>query len=376
MVSAYLPYRLVNYYLARKNLLRPAPPINLTFSITNKCQSHCQTCHIWKIYQDNPEAKKEELSLGEIEQTFGTMDPVFFFNISGGCPFLRDDLPEIIKLASVYLKPRVIHIPSNGLEPDRIMSMLSTILKDLSHRSEGTYLQIKPSMDGLGACHDRIRGTKGNFDKLLLLMENLKTLQKSYPKLQVGLGTIISTLNIDRLGEIIKFIDQLEIDSYIAEIAEIREEMLNASAALTPRPEDYRQAVGLLCRHFGKRPSKSVGLTKFTRALRLIYYPLSLRILSEARQVIPCYAAFSNVHLSAYGEVWSCATLGSKKSLGNLREQSYNFRKIWQSKKANDVRDFIISWNCSCPLANQAYANMLLHPATLIKALKLYLSLP
>ena len=34
-----------------------------------------------------------------------------YFNISGGEPFLRDDFPEIIKLACRYLTPGIIHIP-------------------------------------------------------------------------------------------------------------------------------------------------------------------------------------------------------------------------------------------------------------------------
>lgn len=374
MIPVYLPIRSANYFLSRRGLANPAFPINLTFSITNKCQARCQTCHIWKIYAKNPAAEKDELTLREIERIFKTMGPVFFFNVSGGCPFLREDLPEIVDLACNYLKPKVIHIPTNGVEPERIVRMMKIMLTNLANKAKEVCLQIKPSMDGIGPWHDQIRGTDGNFDNLITLMEKLKGLKKSYSNLHIGLGTVISNLNIQCLTQIVELIDRLAPDSYIAEVAEIREEMLNQGSKVTPKPDQYSTAVECLCRQIKKNALKLHGLAKITAAFRLVYYPLSLRIIREKRQVIPCYAALSNVHLSAYGELWPCATLGDRKSLGNVRNHGYNFQKIWHSRQANDVRNYVLAGNCFCPLANQAYANIILHPPSLLKAIHFCLS--
>ncbi len=47
-ISEILP-RLSGYALAYRKIIDPPAPINLTVSITNMCNSRCQSCDIWKI---------------------------------------------------------------------------------------------------------------------------------------------------------------------------------------------------------------------------------------------------------------------------------------------------------------------------------------
>ena len=42
--------KVAQYKLSRAGVIRPPMPDNLTFSITNMCQSRCKTCNIWKLY--------------------------------------------------------------------------------------------------------------------------------------------------------------------------------------------------------------------------------------------------------------------------------------------------------------------------------------
>ncbi|MHC4183771.1 MAG: radical SAM/SPASM domain-containing protein, partial [Planctomycetota bacterium] len=87
--------RTINYKLTRLSLIKPTNPITLTFSVTAACQSLCKTCQIGKLYRQNPQRAKEDLTIEEIERIFKTMGHIYFFNISGGEPFLRKDLPQI-----------------------------------------------------------------------------------------------------------------------------------------------------------------------------------------------------------------------------------------------------------------------------------------
>ncbi len=102
-------------------------------------------------------------------------------------------------------------------------------------------------------------------------------------------------------------------------------------------------------------------------SLRLVYYDLAVRTLREQRQVIPCYAGTSNAHLDPYGNVWPCCTMAGDASFGNVRDADYDFLKIWHSEQANEVRASIRRGECFCPLANQAYSNILLSPPWLLK---------
>ncbi|MCP4691823.1 MAG: radical SAM protein, partial [Desulfobacterales bacterium] len=55
--------KMIRHRLARMGLARPGMPLNLTFSVTNVCQSRCKTCQIWRLYKDHPEKRHEEMTL-------------------------------------------------------------------------------------------------------------------------------------------------------------------------------------------------------------------------------------------------------------------------------------------------------------------------
>ena len=365
--SSLLP-RILNYKLSRVGLAKPASPINLTFSVTNMCQSRCKTCSIWKVYQDEPDRFTQELSLEEVERSFATVGEIYFFNISGGEPFLRRDLPQIVAAACKYLKPAVIHTPTNALTPRVIEERTAEILEIIRSSGRTITFTIKPSFDGVGEVHDEIRGVKGNFDKVLDTLSRLKKLQERHPNLEIGLGTIISKFNLGHIRETARFTRDLGIDSYISEIAEQRTELFNVRDPITPTPEEYEKAIGEFNSELGDSGGKKVS--SMTSASRQVYYKYAIRIMKEKRQVLPCYGGIANAHISPYGDVWPCCVLGYDKSMGNLRDFDYDFRRIWHSREAAVVRRFIAGRKCWCPLANQAYSNILCNPRAVLEVLR------
>ena len=364
-----LPHML-QYRLSRMGFIRPGKPINLTFSVTNICQSRCRTCSIWKLYQTHPEKRSEELTLAEIEKIFQSMGHIYVFNLSGGEPFLRKDLFDVIVLACKYLTPGIIHIPTNAIATDRVKRCVIKILNFLAAEHPGVRLTVKPSLDHIGQKHDNIRGVPGNFQKVIHLFERLKLLEKNYPNFHLELGTVISRWNVDDIAEIARFVTTLGVGSYRNEIAEQRDEMFNKMDAITPSPKDYERAVDFFVREIRRSMAKSSRFHRITQAFRLVYYQLAVAIMKQNRQVIPCYAGISNAHLTPYGDVWACCTLGNMQSMGNLREVDYNFQTLWISDRARSVRQFIRQNSCHCPLANQTYSNILMHGPSLLKVLR------
>ena len=128
-VSELLP-NMARYRLARKGLMGPGLPINLTFSVTNLCQSRCKTCNIWEIYRNQPEKRQEEMTLEEIDKIFQSMGHIYVFNISGGEPFLRADIAEIIASACQHLSPGIVHIPTNAISRNRIETKTGEVYMD------------------------------------------------------------------------------------------------------------------------------------------------------------------------------------------------------------------------------------------------------
>lgn len=361
--------KITRFLLARKKIISCGLPLNLTFSITNMCQSRCRTCSIWTVYEKYPERQSQELTLDEIEKIFSSMGHIYIFNISGGEPFLRSDVNEIIKLACKYLSPGIIHIPTNAIDFELVEKKTREILIFLKKNFHSVRLTVKPSLDHIGDKHDKIRGVKGNFEKVMTLFNRLKAMQSEFPNFHAELGTVISRWNVNDIEEIAAFVISLGVDSYRNEIAEQRFEMFNTENPITPNADDYEKAIEHFMSHIKANMKNRLFFLRITNAFRLVYYSLAIQILKEKRQVIPCYAGISNAHLSPYGDVWACCTLAYQKSMGNLREYKYNFRDLWYSSQADMVRNEIYNGICSCPLANQTYSNMLMHGPSLLRVL-------
>ena len=360
----------LQYKLHRLGLFPVPKPLVITFSVTNQCNSRCKTCNIWKLYIDKPSLKDKELKLGEIEKIFKSIGHIYFFNISGGEPFLRQDLPEIVRLACKYLSPGVIHTPTNAIMTGLVVRQTRKIMEIIQEEAPGTPFTIKPSFDGVEAEHDKIRGVKGNFKKTIETTKKLKELKKEFPNLHVGLGTVVSVFNYDKLPKIAEYVRKLDVDSYINEIAEERSELFTVGSKITPDDKKYKEAIEFFKKEVKRGLKQKNRLTRMTQAFRLVYYDLVVDILKEKKQVIPCYAGLSNFHLTPYGDIWPCCVLGYRKSMGNLRELNYNFKKLWKSKSAKKVRRFIQDKSCACPLANQSYSNIMLDPKSALKVLK------
>ncbi|MFA7156784.1 MAG: radical SAM protein [Bacilli bacterium] len=365
----------LGFKLAYHRLIQPIRPITLTFSVTNRCQSKCKTCSIWRIYPQKMQDPKNELKLYEIEKIFKSLgSKVYFFNLSGGEPFLRPDLPDIVEAAVNYLKPAIIHSPTNAIATRKVVDGTRKILEMLKKKGLKTPVTIKPSLDGIGKMHDEIRGVPGNWEKLMDTITELKKIEQEFDNFHLEIGTVVSNFNKDNLDEIEDFVHNLGVQSYRNEIAEQREEFFNIGDPITPTGEEYAELMHAFAGKIRKNIGEKKRLARITESLRLVYYELAAKIVMENRQVIPCYAGISNVHLTPHAELWPCCVLGYAKSLGNVRDAKYDFWKVWRGEQATSVREYIKVKSCACPLANQSYSNIICDSRSLIHVVRNVLS--
>lgn len=336
-------------------------PMNITLSVTGKCNSQCSTCNIWKKKIDKP-----ELSLDEIDKTFISLGKIpVWFTMSGGEPFLRADFVDICKFAYKRCSPKVINIPTNGIMHEIIPDKVEEIIRECSC----TQIVVNLSIDEVGQRHDEIRGVKNNFEYAMKTYEKLRKIKAN--NFTLGIHTVISNFNVDRFKEIYNEFNKLSPDSYITEIAEERVELNTVGTGITPSLEKYSTAIDFL---IGKIRKKNVDcpsmgtvsiFSKIQNSFRLLYYDNVKKVLSKKTQIIPCYAGFTSVQISPIGDVWFCCI--KAESVGNLRDVNYDFSKIWYSKKADNMRKYIKEKRCFCPMANVSYTNMLCSFKSLFK---------
>ncbi|MBW6514789.1 MAG: radical SAM protein [Candidatus Syntrophosphaera sp.] len=326
-------------------------PINYTVSLLYTCNSRCSTCNIWK-------KKARNFSVDEYARTFKRIGRApYWITFSGGEPFMRNDIVEVVSAIYSISRPKIINIPTNGILTNVIVEKTAAIARACPKAQ----IIINVSIDGIEEQHDEIRNVPGNYKKAILTFNKLKSLK--IPNLAVGIHTVISQLNVESFPSIANGLMHLKPDSYITEIAEERVELDTMGANITPSLVAYKSAIDYLIHSIKNEQYK--GMNKITMAFRIEYYNLVKRIMRDQRQVLPCYSGVASVQISPDGDVWSCCI--KAKSLGNLRQNRYNFREIWFSHNAELERRSIHKRQCWCPLANAAYTNMLMDLPTLLR---------
>jgi len=359
--------KILGYKLFRQFGTPKMMPMSVTISVTNMCNSQCKTCYIWKTYQDNLDLKENELKVFEFDRIFESLgENITNVVISGGEPYLRSDLVEICKVIHERSHPEIVVIPTNGLLPSMIEEKTKNILEIYTNAS----IIVNLSLDGIENKHDEIRGVAGNFEKSIETYSRLRKLREEYSNLKLGIHSVVSKFNIDELPLLYDYVKKLNPESYICEYAEHRYEMFNLDKDIAPDLDKYSTFVKELCTRIQKDYiGKRLSTERIIQSLRLIYYDLAVREIREKRQIISCYAGFASCQISPYGDVWPCAVLGNSMSMGDLREVEYDFKKIWYSKRGDNVRRYIKAGKCTCPLQNTHTTNILFDFRCVVKVL-------
>lgn len=330
-------------------------PFSIVISVSFRCNSRCRTCDVWRKPND-------DMSTEEWREVFRHLGrtPVYI-TFTGGEPFLRSDLDELVIAAYQECRPAYITIPTNGLLSDRVINQVDRICQEAT----GSEIGINLSLDGLSEEHDDIRGVRGNWRRAMETWQRLKELQKRHRNLVLTVHTVISRFNVHRFRTIYEGLQALQPDSYITEVAEERVELDTVGWGITPTPEEYAPIADFLSEQAHRAPARDIA--RLTQAFRAEYYQLAKRILHQRTQVIDCYAGWASAHIAPNGDVWSCCIRA--EPVGNLRQTGYDLAPIWFGEEMTRLRRSIANRECACPMANASYANMLLHPPTVAKVI-------
>ncbi|MGZ3417676.1 MAG: radical SAM protein [Polyangiales bacterium] len=329
-------------------------PSSLTVSVLYACNSRCKSCRIY-------ETKARVLTVDEYRRIFRSLGrSPRWVTISGGEPFLRKDLSAVVSELWDACRPSVINLPTNASLTDSVETQVDAI----AHKARDAKIIVNVSLDAIGTRHDEIRGLPGNFARAEETLARLRRLKQKRPNLTVGVHTVLSRHNEHDFPAIADAILALDPDSYIAEVAERRVELgTTGDADLPPSNESVARALA----HLRRRARRARTLIEaLVTGLRHEYYDVLERHTHAPREVLPCYAAITSAHIMPEGKVWACCVLG--ETLGELRAVDYDFPTVWWSAAAAKIRARIKREQCHCPLANQAYLNVLVDPKSLVRA--------
>ena len=355
-------------YVKNVFVKRCTTPIYLILFVTERCNARCKHCFVNTL--TNKDTKEAELTLEEIALISKNMGNLLYLLPTGGEPFLREDLPEIINCFYTHNRLRNVGIPTNGSLTEMTVASVQrifSICKDVS-------LGVDISLDGLHEAHDRIREFPGLFEKAIDTYWQLKKLEEKNKNFKVCVEVTVSQFNQDSLFELYEyFIKNLKV--YNVFIRLVRGNPRDPSA----KEVDIEKFEKLL-RKVEHDLKKGVfyghavyPFSEFITARDIIGRQLTIKMLKEGTFQIPCYAGNLTGVVRSNGEVYPCELI--HRPIGNVREYNYNFKKLWLSEAAREIRKEIKENKCFCTHECFITNNILFNPRMLPRILKEYIKL-
>ncbi|NQT23689.1 MAG: radical SAM protein [Candidatus Omnitrophica bacterium] len=341
-------------------------PSYLTFFVTNRCNASCDHCFFWK----DLEKMEEKMDLGEIERVSKSMGNLLSILITGGEPFLRKDLPQIVRFFYENNNTQNIVVSTNGI----LTSQIVESTKQIVEQCEKAHVIVNLSFDAIGKDHDRIKKVEGCFDKAIATYEELRKLKPRHSNLNVGIVIAMHQLNEEGVRATYEYIrDELKPDSIALNLLrgnpknpKLKEIDINNYDSLC---QEMNQDI-LTQRLTGY---SNFPLVEFTIANNMLIRDYVSKTYRTQCYQMPCYAALLNAVVYPNGDVVACEPLDKK--LGNLKKTNYDFKKVWFSRKAIDLRKWIKDTKCFCTHECNLNTNILFNlrflPKLLIGAAKI-----
>jgi len=281
-------------------------------AITYRCNAKCYMCNTWQY----PSKVSEEISIKDIEKLPSNLS---FINITGGEPFIRKDIQEIVYVLKKKAK-RVV-ISTNGFFSDLIVDLAKNN-KDIG---------IRVSLEGLPKANDELRGIKNGFDKGLRTILQLKEMGLK----DIGFGITISDKNakdIMELYTLAKSID-LEFATAIVHNGYYFHKYDNAIIDKQLITKEVQKLIDDLL--------KSKRIKNWFRA----YFNFGIiNYVNGGKRLLPCEMGSNIFFVDPFGEIKPCNAMD--ESMGSIKTSSFD--DIWRSEKAENVRKLVKTCQKNC----------------------------
>lgn len=289
-------------------------PIDVVIAVTYRCQARCRMCSIWQIKEHS------DVSPDVYRRLPKSLNDV---NISGGEPFLRKDLAEIV--ANVHDRlPRARMVVSTNAFLGKAL-----IPRALELREIKSDIGFGISVDGVGEMHDFVRGIDGGFAKVVALVKGLKA--EGVKNLRIAYT--LTTENADHMIKVyelakelgVQFTMQVSHDSdfffgrHDSTIVKTRHPLFGSDKMRA----DFESIInGELASFNVKRLVKAFG-----------FYGM-YKLAAEGEQLFPSQPGVDYFYLDPNGDVYPSVL--HNHVMGNLVEN--DFDTMWRSERAAEAR--------------------------------------
>jgi len=298
-------------------------PTDMCIITTYRCPMRCKMCNIW----NNPTEKNKEITPEEIK----LLPDVKFINLTGGEPFIREDLAKIVEVCFTK-SPRVV-ISTSGWYEDRVIDLAKKFPK----------IGIRISIEGLACKNDELRGQAGGFDKGLRTLLTLKEMNIR----DIGFGCTVSNNNSADMLSLYQLSKSLGLEFATAAFHNSYYFHKNDNI-ITNKDE--------VCKNFEKLINNQLKENHPKSWFRAYFNMGLINYIEGNRRLLPCEAGLVNFFVEPYGDVYPCNGLEKKywqEKIGNIRETP-DFQTIWNSEQAQNVREMVRNCPKNCWMVGTA----------------------
>jgi MoaA/NifB/PqqE/SkfB family radical SAM enzyme len=326
------------------NMKTPDLPYKVTFVATYHCNFRCVMCNIWQ------KKSVDEMTPAEIEQFFTRWPQFRWVHLTGGELFMRRDLDDVIAAIqgsnkNLYL----LNFPTTGWFGDKTVAQVEKILQ----RGVGRLMNTI-SIDGPPEMHEQMRGLPNSWSRGIETFRRLRGIKRS--NYQVVVGMTLMEKNADKVDETIAAIQKVIPDFKRSELHlnighESGHYFDNLGAPVTSHHDQVLAAV----EDHRKKNGSNLHPVRF---LEDRYQALIKNYYATGKSPLPCTALSSSCFIDAYWNLFACSIWDEK--VGNLRENGFDLRALWDSQLRKDLREDVVEERCShCWTPCEAYPTIL-----------------
>jgi len=348
------------YYAFFKNRLKK--PVSIIVFVTNRCNSRCRHCFNWQ----NLNTAIPEITLEDINRFSKALNNLMDVGISGGEPYLREDLDKICQIFIENSHPHSFTIPTNGQLSEKISDKTQEIIS----RNPAVSFSLNLALDGTENTHDDIRGVRGSYENLRKTYTLVSRLKEKYSNLSLKVDTTLCNRNIDELQDLIRLVKEEFPLADFHNFEIMRGEPLDKDLS-PPSLDKLKGSLPLI--YSASQESSFYGKSSrfrsfLARKIKIFIFNTYIDILEREAQVIPCFADKFSCVLWANGDIGFCELL---PPIGNIKED--DFDSIWGGGKAMEQRRLIREKRCFCVHSCFQNKNIMFNPALYPSIIKSFL---
>ncbi|MBF0571950.1 MAG: radical SAM protein [Candidatus Omnitrophica bacterium] len=295
--------------------------------ITYRCNAKCNMCDVWKF----PTKPTDEIGLDIIRK----LPEMFFTNVTGGEPFARQDLPDII--AELRKKTKRIVISTNGYFTGKIIDLCKKY-PDLG---------IRISIEGQEQSNDTIRQIPDGYKRT---METLVKLREMGIK-DIGFGMTVQDLNAKDLVPLYEMAKGMGYEFATATLH---------NSHYFHKWDNKIQDKDVLIGEFRKLVKQLLKSKKPKEWFRAYFNYGLINYINGNLRLLPCEMGTNGFFVDPVGDVLVCNGMDKKEPLGNLNNQTWD--EIWNGRRADEVRAMVRSCPKNCWMIGSVAPAIHAHP--------------